>query len=250
MTVFTLQKVALDRFLSNGQLLKPWTMVGQTCFCPAVTTSHTLPVSTQLKTDKDMWQCLWQCCPLLVLSGRYTTESDVWSFGVLLWETFSLGMTPYTSMTNQQTREEVEKGRSMLVKSSPLWHRSLFYNSFKRKQCSKIIAIPVWLVSGYRMPAPHGCPVEISRIMNSCWQYEAKNRPSFKKLRAELSTIYNKITWYRSVDLPISHYSVFFCLLISIHIYINIYYKHWSQEMNNIVLWICTCFSSFHFSES
>ncbi|XP_022601609.1 tyrosine-protein kinase Fes/Fps-like isoform X1 [Seriola dumerili] len=88
--------------------------------------------------------------------GRYTTESDVWSFGVLLWETFSMGMTPYTSMTNQQTRDEVERG--------------------------------------YRMPAPHSCPVEISRIMTSCWQYDAKNRPSFKKLRAELSAIYNKIT--------------------------------------------------------
>lgn len=88
--------------------------------------------------------------------GRYTTESDVWSFGVLLWETFSMGMTPYTSMSNQQTRDEVEKG--------------------------------------YRMPAPHGCPVEISRLMSSCWQYEPRNRPSFKKLRAELSAICQKIT--------------------------------------------------------
>uniref|UniRef100_A0A7N8XNH6 non-specific protein-tyrosine kinase n=1 Tax=Mastacembelus armatus TaxID=205130 RepID=A0A7N8XNH6_9TELE len=88
--------------------------------------------------------------------GRYTTESDVWSFGVLLWETFSLGMTPYTSMTNQQTRDEVEKG--------------------------------------YRMPAPHSCPVEIARILNSCWHYDPRNRPSFKKLRADLSAIYNKIT--------------------------------------------------------
>ncbi|TKS70095.1 Tyrosine-protein kinase [Collichthys lucidus] len=86
--------------------------------------------------------------------GRYTTESDVWSFGVLLWETFSLGMTPYTSMTNQQTRDEVERG--------------------------------------YRMPAPHSCPVEVSRIMNSCWQYEPRNRPSFRKLRTELSVVYNK----------------------------------------------------------
>ncbi|KAM6943509.1 tyrosine-protein kinase Fes/Fps [Xenentodon cancila] len=87
--------------------------------------------------------------------GLYTTQSDVWSFGILLWETFSMGMTPYTSMSNQQTREEVEKG--------------------------------------YRMPAPHGCPMEISRIMNSCWQYDARNRPSFKTLHAELGTIYKKI---------------------------------------------------------
>ncbi|CAK6954907.1 tyrosine-protein kinase Fes/Fps [Scomber scombrus] len=88
--------------------------------------------------------------------GRYTTESDVWGFGVLLWETFSMGMTPYASMSNQQTRDEVERG--------------------------------------YRMPAPHGCPVEMSRLMNSCWQYEPRNRPSFKKLRVDLSAIYCKIT--------------------------------------------------------
>ncbi|XP_061600103.1 tyrosine-protein kinase Fes/Fps isoform X2 [Cololabis saira] len=87
--------------------------------------------------------------------GLYTTQSDVWSFGILLWEIFSMGMTPYTSMTNQQTREEVEKG--------------------------------------YRMPAPHGCPMEISGIMTSCWEYDARNRPSFKILHAELSTIYKKI---------------------------------------------------------
>ncbi|KAM8893773.1 tyrosine-protein kinase Fes/Fps isoform 2-T2 [Spinachia spinachia] len=88
--------------------------------------------------------------------GRFTTESDVWSFGVLLWETFSMGMTPYMSMTNQQTRDSVEKG--------------------------------------YRMSAPNSCPVEISRIMSSCWQHDPKNRPSFKKLRAELTAIYNKMT--------------------------------------------------------
>ncbi|CAJ1049136.1 tyrosine-protein kinase Fes/Fps [Xyrichtys novacula] len=88
--------------------------------------------------------------------GRFTTESDVWSFGVLLWEAFSLGMTPYTSMSNQQTRDEVEKG--------------------------------------YRMPAPHDCPMEIYRIMSKCWQYEPKNRTTFKKLRTELRAIYSKIT--------------------------------------------------------
>ncbi|KAK7913052.1 hypothetical protein WMY93_013263 [Mugilogobius chulae] len=87
--------------------------------------------------------------------GRYTTESDVWSFGVLLWEVFSLGMIPYTSFTNQQTRDQVEKG--------------------------------------YRMPAPSGCPPEITGIMNTCWEYEPQKRPSFKKLRAELASVHNKV---------------------------------------------------------
>uniref|UniRef100_A0A9J8CMC9 Tyrosine-protein kinase n=1 Tax=Cyprinus carpio carpio TaxID=630221 RepID=A0A9J8CMC9_CYPCA len=83
--------------------------------------------------------------------GRYTTESDVWSFGVLLWETFSRGVTPYTiphTLSNQQTRDEVERG--------------------------------------YRMPAPTNCPDEIYALMRQCWQYEPKNRPSFRKLKADL----------------------------------------------------------------
>uniref|UniRef100_A0A673LER6 Tyrosine-protein kinase n=1 Tax=Sinocyclocheilus rhinocerous TaxID=307959 RepID=A0A673LER6_9TELE len=86
--------------------------------------------------------------------GRYTTESDVWSFGVLLWETFSRGVTPYTlphNMSNQQTRDEVERG--------------------------------------YRMPAPNNCPDEIYALMCQCWQYDPRNRPSFRKLKADLCAL-------------------------------------------------------------
>uniref|UniRef100_A0A8C1UJ37 Tyrosine-protein kinase n=1 Tax=Cyprinus carpio TaxID=7962 RepID=A0A8C1UJ37_CYPCA len=84
--------------------------------------------------------------------GRYTTESDVWSFGVLLWETFSRGVTPYTiphTLSNQQTRDEVERG--------------------------------------YRMPAPNNCPGEIYALMCQCWQYDPRNRPSFRKLKCLLT---------------------------------------------------------------
>uniref|UniRef100_A0A4W5M3E5 Tyrosine-protein kinase n=1 Tax=Hucho hucho TaxID=62062 RepID=A0A4W5M3E5_9TELE len=88
--------------------------------------------------------------------GRYTTESDVWSFGVLLWEIFSRGVTPYTNMTNQQTRDEVEKG--------------------------------------YRMLAPNSCPPDVYAIMCRCWQYDTRNRPSFSKLRTELSALYQKVS--------------------------------------------------------
>lgn len=45
-------------------------------------------------------------------AGRYSSESDVWSFGILLWETFSLGAPPYPNLSNQQTREFVEKGKA------------------------------------------------------------------------------------------------------------------------------------------
>ncbi|KAI1889766.1 hypothetical protein AGOR_G00166310 [Albula goreensis] len=86
--------------------------------------------------------------------GRYSTETDVWSFGVLLWETFSRGVTPYASMNNQQTRDEVERG--------------------------------------YRMPAPEGCPPEVYALMCHCWQYDPRKRPSFHTLQRELSVFFRK----------------------------------------------------------
>lgn len=55
-----------------------------------------------------------------LLAGRYSSESDVWSFGILLWEAFSLGASPYPNLSNQQTREFVEKGKATpLHDSSP-----------------------------------------------------------------------------------------------------------------------------------
>ncbi|KAG8575402.1 hypothetical protein GDO81_009542 [Engystomops pustulosus] len=86
--------------------------------------------------------------------GRYSSESDVWSFGVLLWEAFSLGAVPYTSMSNQQTREAIEQG--------------------------------------IRLPAPDMCPDDIYNLMLRCWEYDARKRPNFGTVHQELISIRKK----------------------------------------------------------
>uniref|UniRef100_A0A8C3WJH2 Tyrosine-protein kinase n=1 Tax=Catagonus wagneri TaxID=51154 RepID=A0A8C3WJH2_9CETA len=83
--------------------------------------------------------------------GRYSSESDVWSFGILLWEAFSLGASPYPNLSNQQTREFVEKGG--------------------------------------RLPCPELCPDAVFRLMEQCWAYEPSQRPSFSTIYQELQSI-------------------------------------------------------------
>lgn len=86
--------------------------------------------------------------------GRYSSESDVWSYGILLWETFSLGVCPYPGMTNQQAREQVEKG--------------------------------------YRMVCPQRCPDDVYKVMQRCWQYNPEERPKFSELQRDLAAIKKK----------------------------------------------------------
>ncbi|XP_042365289.1 tyrosine-protein kinase Fer isoform X4 [Plectropomus leopardus] len=86
--------------------------------------------------------------------GRYSSDSDVWSYGILLWETFSLGVCPYPGMTNQQAREQVEKG--------------------------------------YRMACPQRCPDDVYKVMQRCWQYNPEDRPKFSELQRDLAAIKRK----------------------------------------------------------
>ncbi|XP_054025050.1 tyrosine-protein kinase Fes/Fps isoform X2 [Dryobates pubescens] len=83
--------------------------------------------------------------------GRYSSESDVWSFGILLWEAFSLGAVPYSNLSNQQTREAVEQG--------------------------------------VRLDPPEQCPEEVYRLMQRCWEYDPRKRPSFSTIHQDLITI-------------------------------------------------------------
>ncbi|XP_032771848.1 platelet-derived growth factor receptor alpha [Rattus rattus] len=83
--------------------------------------------------------------PESIFDNLYTTLSDVWSYGVLLWEIFSLGGTPYPGMMVDST----------------------FYNKIK---------------SGYRMAKPDHATSEVYEIMVQCWNSEPEKRPSFYHL--------------------------------------------------------------------
>ncbi|XP_045441719.1 vascular endothelial growth factor receptor 3 isoform X2 [Pipistrellus kuhlii] len=83
--------------------------------------------------------------PESIFDKVYTTQSDVWSFGVLLWEIFSLGASPYPGV---QINEEF---------------------------CQR-------LKEGTRMRAPELATPAIRRIMLSCWSGDPKERPAFPEL--------------------------------------------------------------------
>ncbi|KAM3612984.1 uncharacterized protein V6R79_018301 [Siganus canaliculatus] len=83
--------------------------------------------------------------PESIFDCIYTVQSDVWSYGILLWEIFSLGKSPYPSMAVD----------------------SRFYKMVKR---------------GYQMSQPDFAPPEIYMIMKMCWNLEPTERPTFSKI--------------------------------------------------------------------
>uniref|UniRef100_A0AAQ6ACQ8 Platelet-derived growth factor receptor alpha n=1 Tax=Amphiprion ocellaris TaxID=80972 RepID=A0AAQ6ACQ8_AMPOC len=90
--------------------------------------------------------------PESIFDNLYTTLSDVWSYGILLWEIFSLGGTPYPGM---------------VVDSS-------FYNKIK---------------SGYRMSKPEHAPHDVYEMMMKCWNSEPEKRPSFLGLSENVASL-------------------------------------------------------------
>lgn len=137
----------------------------------------------------------WLCAVLwLGAAGRYSSESDVWSYGILLWETFSLGVCPYPGMTNQQAREQVEKGKhsdNQSAASQNQWYH-------------QVVTMCSWLL-GYRMACPQRCPDDVYKVMQRCWQYSPEDRPKFSELQRDLAAIKKKWWgwWGQSEDTPL-----------------------------------------------
>ncbi|KAJ8351671.1 hypothetical protein SKAU_G00231470 [Synaphobranchus kaupii] len=79
--------------------------------------------------------------PEAIAYRKFSSASDTWSYGIVMWEVMSYGERPYWEMSNQDVILSIEEG--------------------------------------YRLPAPMGCPVALHELMLHCWQKERSLRPRF-----------------------------------------------------------------------
>uniref|UniRef100_A0A8D0CH63 receptor protein-tyrosine kinase n=1 Tax=Scleropages formosus TaxID=113540 RepID=A0A8D0CH63_SCLFO len=82
--------------------------------------------------------------PEAIAYRKFTSASDVWSYGIVLWEVMSYGERPYWEMSNQDVIKAVDEG--------------------------------------YRLPPPMDCPATLYQLMLDCWQKERNNRPKFEHI--------------------------------------------------------------------
>ncbi|XP_049752838.1 muscle, skeletal receptor tyrosine-protein kinase isoform X2 [Elephas maximus indicus] len=82
--------------------------------------------------------------PESIFYNRYTTESDVWAYGVVLWEIFSYGLQPYYGMA----------------------HEEVIY----------------YVRDGNILSCPENCPLELYNLMRLCWSKLPADRPSFTSI--------------------------------------------------------------------
>uniref|UniRef100_A0A8C9S9G3 receptor protein-tyrosine kinase n=1 Tax=Scleropages formosus TaxID=113540 RepID=A0A8C9S9G3_SCLFO len=82
--------------------------------------------------------------PEAIQYRKFTSSSDVWSYGIVMWEIMSYGERPYWDMSNQDVINAIEQD--------------------------------------YRLPTPMDCPVALHQLMLDCWQKERGDRPKFSQI--------------------------------------------------------------------
>ncbi|XP_068040421.1 proto-oncogene tyrosine-protein kinase ROS isoform X1 [Anomalospiza imberbis] len=89
--------------------------------------------------------------PESLIDGVFTSRSDVWAFGILVWETLTLGQQPYPGFSNTEVLHHVR--------------------------------------SGGRLESPNNCPDDLCDLMTRCWSQEPHNRPTFSCIHDKLQEI-------------------------------------------------------------
>ncbi|XP_063304782.1 ephrin type-A receptor 3 isoform X1 [Pelobates fuscus] len=82
--------------------------------------------------------------PEAISYRKFTSASDAWSYGIVVWEVMSYGERPYWEMSNQDVIKAVDEG--------------------------------------YRLPPPMDCPADLYQLMLDCWQKDRNNRPKFEQI--------------------------------------------------------------------
>uniref|UniRef100_A0A6J0V0S4 Tyrosine-protein kinase n=1 Tax=Pogona vitticeps TaxID=103695 RepID=A0A6J0V0S4_9SAUR len=91
--------------------------------------------------------------PEAIRLNKFSIKSDVWSFGILLFEIITYGKMPYAGLMGFQVLQKLDQG--------------------------------------YRIPQPANCPQELYNIMLQCWNAEPKERPTFETLQWRLEDYYD-----------------------------------------------------------
>ena len=100
-------------------------------------------------TDPNARVFLRWMAPEVITDGKFTTKSDVWSFGILLYEIITNGSLPYARMSNGE--------------------------------------VTLKIIEGCHLPKPVRCPHWLYMIMLDCWKPEPEDRPTFEALQYILS---------------------------------------------------------------
>lgn len=106
-----------------------------------------------------------------ILYGKFTTESDVWSYGVVLWETYSYGLQVGEVQTH---RDNV---LIVFLKFQP------YYGYTNQEVISMVRARQL-------LPCPEACPSAVYSLMVECWHEQAVRRPSFPEIGHRLKIWY------------------------------------------------------------
>ncbi|XP_035382211.1 ephrin type-A receptor 3 isoform X1 [Electrophorus electricus] len=89
--------------------------------------------------------------PEAIAYRKFTSASDVWSYGIVMWEVISYGERPYWEMSNQDVIKAIDEG--------------------------------------YRLPAPMDCPVVLHQLMLDCWEKSRGERPKFSQIVTALDRL-------------------------------------------------------------
>ncbi|XP_026130873.1 ephrin type-A receptor 8-like isoform X4 [Carassius auratus] len=100
--------------------------------------------------------------PEAITYRKFSSSSDVWSYGVVMWEVMSYGERPYWNLTNRDVIKSVEEG--------------------------------------YRLPAPMGCPGALHTLMLDCWQKDRNERPRFCQIVTVLDKLIRNPENLKSMD--------------------------------------------------